>query len=273
MSTFEFDDAVTGEASFAANEVVAEWSYISAAVSSSELDVIRGASFDRALFGKSQSSAWRLFSNLANKHQRSRYTFFLNYVAVANHFKDSLVASEFDQLYIDALDFLKSDNVDTPPTIFLFDTPKVFRASKELFHLYLQSVAYLRRSELSEEVARATSDPAFETEFSETLVAFIASVAQELRYEGKRSFELTHAGRWDAMMQIRICERFLVVPDLSEKFLAALLLDIKAFIKVGGQFCANWGKVILASSGDLLLQLEELKRDKPKEFKRAKRIE
>lgn len=208
-------------------------------------------------------SQWMMNSFAAKKTKNPR-SYLLRCLTL--DFKESLLEYEV---------FSESGKVDIRPAEkqrILINAPKVFWPSKQLFHLYLESMQWLRDSPYFDSVS-ALSDSNVEKEFSRSIVAFFTSLAQEQRHENKLMVELTKSGRWVADIQIRVSERFFVVPDLCERFLSALLRDIFGFIKSGGAISGDWGSFYITRSGDLAATLSPRKGDRRPKFKKATRLE
>jgi len=73
-------------------------------------------------------------------------------------------------------------------------------------------------------------------------------MAQEFRYSitsGVRQRVASDNGRFDPVVQVEICERFLIVPDQASRFLSLLEDEIYSYLRDGGKFAGAWGQINL----------------------------
>jgi hypothetical protein len=151
-----------------------------------------------------------------------------------------------------------------------------FRASRELMNKYIASQIKLRKSEgipTSELLSEAGATD-FISVFSERIRGCLVNWFQEQRSTAaEKKFNLFEANSFLPMMQIRVCDTFMLVPDLSHDFLNALFRDLRQFFLKGGEMKGSWGMLQLQDGNVLELKLDKLQVESVGKFKRAQRIE
>jgi hypothetical protein len=151
-----------------------------------------------------------------------------------------------------------------------------FRSSRALMDKFIASQVRLRKSQgiSTSEFLSEVGATDFISVFSERIRGCIVNWLQEQRStEFEQTINLYEFQSFLPTLQIRICDTFLLVPDLSHDFLVALYRDLRHFFDSKGKFKGSWGTLELLPGNLIQAKLSKLKVDTAGKFKRAQRIE
>jgi hypothetical protein len=144
-----------------------------------------------------------------------------------------------------------------------------FTPSEELLRAWRKNVeTTLHKARTSYVPDRVASE-----EFSKAITSVIGSIGQEKRYSEKRSRAIAaENGRFDPLIQVEICERFLIVPDQAARFLALLEREIYEFVSNGPAFAGAWGRLRAEQPRRLVFDLQQPNFRHENNFVRAKEV-
>jgi len=145
-----------------------------------------------------------------------------------------------------------------------------FTPSEDLLEIWRQNVEATLGQSRS---AFGLSDRVASAEFGKALTSLVGALGQEFRYAGgPRQIILATDGRFEPLVQVELCERFLIVPDQSSNFLALLESEMHFFLSSGGLFSGGWGDVRLSEPRSMLFVLKERNVRSESGFVRAKEL-
>lgn len=145
-----------------------------------------------------------------------------------------------------------------------------FTPSSDLLALWRENVEATVTQPRS---AFGLSDLEASTEFSRALTSLIGSLGQEFRYAGGPRQKLLAAdGRFDPLIQVELCERFLIVPDRSANFLNLLESEMFLYLSEGGRFSGGWGNIGLSKPRTMFFLLNGPRFQSEAGFIRAKEL-
>jgi hypothetical protein len=151
-----------------------------------------------------------------------------------------------------------------------------FRASRDLIECFIKSQVVLRKSEgiSTAEFLSEVGASDFVSVFSERVRSCLVNWFQEQRStDSARSINIFDVQSFLPTLQIRICDTFMLVPDLSRDFLTFLYRDLLHFFKNDGEFRGSWGSLDMLPDKTFLLRVNQLNVDPAGKAKRAQRIE
>jgi hypothetical protein len=90
----------------------------------------------------------------------------------------------------------------------------VFAPSKNLTDFWVRSVkALAHEANVREGMELASTQLELQQEFSKMLTSLFGAIGQQLRYGNNSDLNITKNGKFLLHYQIKICDRFLIVPD------------------------------------------------------------
>jgi hypothetical protein len=104
-------------------------------------------------------------------------------------------------------------------------------------------------------LALAPSQTEVQQEFSKMLISLFSSIGQQLRYQSNPVVNITQAGRFTLQFQIKLCDRFFIVPDEAAEFLHVLRAELITALSSGSRIKGPWGQIAVSAAGDLIYSL------------------
>jgi hypothetical protein len=133
----------------------------------------------------------------------------------------------------------------------------VFTPSKDLTDFWVRGVKALAQEANVDPsgMELASTQLEIQQEFSKMLTSLVGTIGQRLKYGDKSDVNITRAGRFSLQYQIKICDRFLIIPDEAASFLYALRSEMITALAGDAVIEGAWGRVGVNSSGDLFYAL------------------
>jgi len=149
------------------------------------------------------------------------------------------------------LDESQTSNADSPQLA--FGLRGIFTPSKSLTDYWVRGVKTLAQEATvsSSGLELASTQLEIQQEFSKMLVSLFGTLGQQLRYGNTSDVNITQAGRFLLQYQIKICDRFLIIPDEAADFLRTLRTEMITALSDDSTIEGAWGRISVNSSGEL----------------------
>jgi hypothetical protein len=150
----------------------------------------------------------------------------------------------------------------------------VFAPSKNLTDFWVRSVkALAHEANVREGMELASTQLELQQEFSKMLTSLFGAIGQQLRYGNNSDLNITKNGKFLLHYQIKICDRFLIVPDEAVGFLQMLRSEMITALGNDSTIQGAWGGIGVNSSGELFYMLQPPNVIRDPSFTRSEDIE
>ena len=155
-----------------------------------------------------------------------------------------------------------------------FPLKGAFAPSKSLTDFWVRGVkAFAQRANTEFGINIAYTDSEVQQEFAKMLNSLLGTIGQQLRYGINPDVAITRQQRFLLEYQIKICDRFLIIPDEATTFLQTLQDELLAAILAGSTIEGAWGRIIATQSGELCYLLSPPTMVQDSSFVRSEEVE
>jgi len=151
-----------------------------------------------------------------------------------------------------------------------------FAPSERLVSFWLKGASALlsdRADKLASEVVDFTVSSSEKTAFSSMLRDLLVTLAQDARYDGLKYAVLLRRMEFPALLQVKLCDKFFIVPADAGAFLVLLARELDSALRSGVDISGAWGRIRSTASDDWYFDLSPPRRKNLPGFSKSVEVE